>query len=104
MGDTGATTPWAIDVHASDVRLFRKVHVGATASLWRQPPALADQTSAPLRAGGAAAATIRLPLKRITRIDWLRASVTAGYKAEGFVPGEQLGRGVIVRAGVVVGR
>src|SRR5258706_9059285 len=78
MGDTGATTPWAIDVHASDVRLFRKVHVGATASLWRQPPALADQTSAPLRAGGAAAATIRLPLKRITRIDWLRASVTAG--------------------------
>jgi hypothetical protein len=102
VGHTGATTPLAIDVHESDVRLFWKMHVGATANVWRQPPVLADQTSAPLRTGGAAAVSVVLPLQKFTHVNWLRGSVTAGYKSEGFVPGEQLGRGLILRAGFTV--
>jgi hypothetical protein len=102
VGHTGATTPWGIDAHVSDLRLFRSVRVGAAASLWRQPPVLADQTSALLGTGGAASATIALPLRRFTHADWLHAIVTAGYKSEGFVPGDQLGRGAILRVGLGV--
>jgi hypothetical protein len=101
-GDTGASRPWSIDLHASDVHVFRHLHVRASASVWRQPLILADQTSAPLRTGAAAAATLVLPLRRFTGKDWLLAVVTAGYKSEGFLPGEQLGRGAILRAGVAL--
>jgi len=100
VGDTGASTPWGLDVGASDVRLYRALHARVSVSVWRQPPILSGQTSAPLKTGAGASATIALPLRRFTRSDWLHATVTAGYKSEGFVPGDQLGRGVILRIGL----
>jgi hypothetical protein len=113
FGTTGASRPWAIDVRAADVRLFRGIHGRAAADIWRQPPILADQTSAPLKSGAAAAplktgvaaaATIVLPLGKLIRQNWLNATITAGYKSEGFVPGEQVSKGVILRAGVAIDR
>jgi hypothetical protein len=114
FGTTGASRPWAIDARVADVRLFRGIHGRVAADIWRQPPILADQTSAPLKTGGAAAAplksgaaaaaTIILSLGKLTRLDWLNAAITAGYKSEGFVPGEQICKGVIVRAGVAIDR
>jgi hypothetical protein len=103
VGNTGASRPWGIDARAANVRVFRKMHIRAALDVWRQPPVLAEQTSAPLRTGGAAAATAVLPLRRFMHTGWLHASVTAGYKSEGFLPGEPLGRGAILRIGMVVG-
>ena len=100
VGDTGASTPWGLDVGASDVRLHRALHARVSVSVWRQPPILSGQTSAPLKTGAGASATIALPLRRFTQSDWLHATVTAGYKSEGFVPGDQLGRGAILRIGL----
>ena len=100
VGKTGASTPWGLDLHASDVHLFRTLHVRVAATLWRQPPVLSDKTSAPLRTGAVGTATVALPLRKFTHGDWLHAIVTAGYKSEGFVPGELLGGGVIIRAGL----
>ena len=102
IGTTGASTPWAVDIRAADVRVFRRLHVRAAGDIWRQPPALADQTSAPLQTGASAAATLVLPLRKLIHTDWLKAVVTGGYKTEGFVLGEQLGSGLVWRIGVVV--
>jgi hypothetical protein len=102
FGNTGASKPWAIDLGASDVRVFRGIHVAASADIWRQPPILSDLTSRPLKTGAALSATLVLPLRRFTHRDSLRATVTTGFKAAGFIPGEQLGRGVIFRAGVTL--
>jgi len=86
------------------VGLFRSARAGVTVNVWRQPPLLGDHTSEPLKMGAAAAATITLPLRRFTRTDWLRAKLTAGYKAEGFVPGDQLSGGIVIRAGLTTSR
>ena len=102
LGTTGASTPWAVDVRATDVHLFRGIHVGAAADIWRQPPIFADHTSAPLKTGAAAAMTLVLPLGSFVHEDWLKATITGGYKSAGFVPGEQLQRGVTFRAGVTL--
>ena len=87
-------------MHASDVHVYRKLNARVAASVWRQPSLVADRSSAPLKTGAAAAATVTLPLGWLARVDWLRASITAGYKSEGFVPGEPLSRGAIFRAGL----
>jgi hypothetical protein len=100
VGNTGASTPWGLDLHAWDVHVFRTLHARVAANVWRQPPILSDHTSAPLKTGAAASATVALPLRRWTHGDWLHLSLTAGYKSEGFVPGEQLSGGAIFRAGL----
>jgi hypothetical protein len=102
FGTTGASRPWGFDLRASDLHLFGRIHLRASAHVWRQPPLDSDQTSAPLKTGAAGAATLVLPLKRFTHSDWLKATFTGGYKSSGFVPGERLGRGLIFRAGVTV--
>jgi hypothetical protein len=71
--------------------------------VWRQPPVLADKTSDPQTTGAAATATFVLPLPRLLRSDWSRGiHVTAGYKSEGYMPGEQLSGGLVLRAGLQV--
>jgi len=102
VGNSGSSTPWGVDVRAPSVRVFRSVRAGVTVSVWRQPPLLADDTSEPLKTGAAATATVTVPLGKFTRTEWLRAKVTAGYKSEGFVPGEQLSGGIVIRAGLTV--
>lgn len=102
IGTSGVSTPWAVDVRAADVHLFRGIHVSAAADIWRQPPIFADQTSAPPKTGAAAVVTIVLPLERFTHQALLKATLAGGYKSAGFVPGEQLGSGVILRAGVTL--
>src|SRR5438876_9674689 len=102
LGTTGASRPWAVDVRAADMRLFRRFHVRAAADFWRQPPPLANQASVPLKTGVSAAATIVLPLRMLIHKDSLKAVMTGGYKSEGFVPGEQLGGGLVWRLGLTV--
>jgi len=104
FGDTGASTPWAVDVQAPPLHLYRRLVTRVSGSIWRQPPFLADHTSEPLETGAAGMATVVLPLNRIPRARRLSVTVTAGYKAAGFVPGEQLDKGFVLRGGVVLVR
>jgi hypothetical protein len=104
VGHTGASTPWAVELLDSRVRLVRQFHAEVTAAVWKQPPPDSDTTSAPLQFGGAVAATFEVPLTRLLRSPWLKGTVTAGYKSAGFLPGERLGSGAVIRVGVMAGR
>jgi hypothetical protein len=104
LGDTGATRPWAVELFDSQVRLVGQWRAQVMTAVWKQPPLEGDVTSAPLKLGAAVTATIELPLSTVLRLNWMQASITAGYKSRGFLPGEQLGRGAIIRLGVIAGR
>jgi hypothetical protein len=104
VGDTGGSRPWGIGVRAADVASALGLRAAVALDLWRQPLVLADQTSAPLRTGASATATMVVPLPRRLRSQWMSGiHVTAGYKDDGFVPGEMLSRGLVLRVGAVVG-
>jgi hypothetical protein len=101
VGNTGASRTWGVGVRAIDVVRVRGLRVDAGVETWRQPPVLADKTSDPQRAGAAAVATIVVPLPRLLRSQWTRGiHITGGYKAEGYIPGEQLSGGMVLRAGI----
>jgi hypothetical protein len=103
VGNTGASTTLGLGVRAADVLRLKGLSVDAEVDLWRQPRALADKTSDPLHTGGGANVTTVLPLPPFLRSEWVTGiHVTGGYKAEGFIPGEQLSGGGFLRAGVQV--
>jgi hypothetical protein len=103
VGNTGASTTLGVGVHVADVLRLWGSSVDAAFDLWRQPAVLADQTSDPLHTGAGANATIVVPLPRPFRSEWVRGiHITAGYKSEGFIPGEQLSGGMILRMGLTV--
>ena len=103
VGNTGASSTWGLSARAADVLRVRGLHVGLTVDMWRQPELLAEQTSEEQHLGGSAVATVVLPLPRLLRSRWSEGlHVTAGYKSQGFVPGEQLSGGAVFRAGVVL--
>jgi hypothetical protein len=104
VGNTGATRPWAVDVHTSGIRVPRtRWRIDPSLSVWRQPFILASQTSAPLETGAAASATFVVPLPHQLRVAPLSGIyITAGAKSEGFVPGEQLSGGAIFKAGLTL--
>jgi hypothetical protein len=105
IGTTGASTTWALDLHMPDVRLpWTRLRVAPEAALWRQPYILADETSAPLETGFALMGTTILTLPTRLNSEWSRGLyVTAGYKSIGFLPGEQLSGGGVLRAGITFG-
>lgn len=103
VGNTGASTTLAVGVRAAQVLRLRGLSVDAAIDLWRQPLVLADKTSDPLHTGAGANATIVVPLPRPLRSEWVTGiHLTAGYKSEGFIPGEQLSGGGFLRAGIQV--
>ncbi len=101
VGDTGASTTWGVGVRAADVVRVLGLRVDAAIDVWRQPPLFADATSSPLRSGAGATTTVVVPLPRPFRSRWVRGiHVTAGYKSQGYIPGEQLSGGGVLRAGI----
>jgi hypothetical protein len=73
--------------------------------MWRQPELLADRTSDAQHLGAGIVATTVVPLPRMLRTRWSDGIlVAAGYKSQGFVPGEQLSGGAVVRVGIALGR
>ncbi len=100
VGNTGRTTTWGVSARLADIVRVRGIRVGAGVDVWRQPDLLADQTSDPLGTGAGAVATVVLPLPSFLRSPWSDGLlVAAGYKTQGFVPGEQLSGGAVFRAG-----
>jgi hypothetical protein len=104
VGNTGASTTWGLAVGGADLLHVKGLRVGATVDVWRQPELLADATSDPLKIGAGATMTTVVPLPRVLRPPWIDGiHVTAGYKAQGYVPGEQLSGGGVLRLGVALG-
>ena len=102
VGDTGASSTWGAGARASDVLRLWGLRFGVAVDLWRQPELLADQTSDPQKVGGSALGTVVVPLPRMLRSRWSDGiQITGGYKSQGFVRGEQLAGGGVVRAGIV---
>jgi hypothetical protein len=103
VGNTGASSTWGVNARAADVLRVRGLRVALSADVWRQPELLADQTSEPQDFGAGVMATTIVPLPRLLRSRWVEGiHVTAGYKSQGFVPGEQLSRGGFLRAGIAL--
>ncbi len=103
VGNTGASSTWGVSGRAADVLHVRGLRVALAADAWRQPELLADHTSDEQRVGGGVLATVMLPLPRLLRTRWSDGfQIAAGYKSQGFVPGEQLAGGAVVRAGVAL--
>ena len=103
VGNTGATTTWGVKAKVADVLRIKALRISASVDVWRQPDLLAEQTSDPLHMGAGATATVALPLPAFLRSSWSDLiHITAGYKAQGYVPGEQLSGGGVLRAGLTL--
>ena len=103
VGNTGASTTWGVGARVADVLRIGALRVDAAADVWRQPDLLADKTSDPLHTGAGIIGTTLVPLPRWLRSRWSNGIyVTAGYKSRGFIPGEQLSGGGVLRAGILV--
>ena len=105
VGNTGASSTWGFSTRAADVLRVRGLRVGLAVDVWKQPDLLADRTSDAQHIGGGAVATVVVPIPRFLRSEWTEGiQISAGYKSQGFVPGEQLSGGGVVRAGIALGR
>ena len=105
VGNTGASSTWGFSARAADVLRVRGFRIGLAVDVWRQPELLADQTSDAQHMGAGAVATVVVPIPRFLRSRWSDGiQIAAGYKSQGFVPGEQLSGGAVVRAGIALGR
>jgi hypothetical protein len=103
VGDTGATTTWGVGVRGDDVLRLKGLRFDAALDVWRQPDLLADQTSDDLHMGFEATGTVVLPIPRRLRSPYTNGiHITAGYKRQGYVPGEQLSGGLVLRAGIQI--
>jgi hypothetical protein len=103
VGNTGAASTWGLSARAADVLRVFGLPIGVAADVWRQPELLSDHTSDALRLGGGAVATVIVPIPRMLRPPWTEGiHIVAGYKAQGFVPGEQLSGGAVLRAGLTL--
>ncbi len=103
VGNTGATTTWGASARMADVLQVRTLRFAASMDVWRQPDLLAEQTSAPLKMGAGAAASVVVPLPTFLKSRWSDGLLlTGGYKSQGFVPGEQLSGGFVFRAGITL--
>jgi hypothetical protein len=100
VGDTGAERAWGVGVLATGLVRRGRVTAGFEGDVWQQPGL--DDVPARLqpRTGGRAAATVQLSLAPSG--PWQRAALVfqGGYKTDGFVRGERLHAGAVVRAGL----
>ena len=103
VGDTGASSTWGVGVRAADVVRVLGLPIGVSLDVWRQPELLADHTSDAQHTGAGAVGTVVLPLPAMLRTPWSEGiQISAGYKSRGFVPGEQLSGGGVLRAGITM--
>jgi hypothetical protein len=102
FGDAGVTHPWGAGVIATRVVRVGRVVADISADFWRQPPLDAPPSSPTLIAGGLAAVTARTALGSEGRYGRLGVTAQVGYKSAGFVPGERLRSGALVRAGLTI--
>jgi hypothetical protein len=104
VGDTGAARAWDVGVGSGDVLRRSRLIAGASVKLWRQPELDAPPNTQAMTTGVLAVGTLRIAMPGSAATGGLRLLVEAGYKSDGFVRGERLHAGPIVRAGIVIRR
>lgn len=101
VGDTGRERAWTVGVAAIDLVRRARLSGDLAIDVWRQPSLDTPPNSQVFSTGGLAAATARMPLGRGSRLaKRTGVLVQAGYKSDGFVRGERLHAGPIVRVGL----
>ena len=103
IGNTGASSTWGITAQAADVLRVKRLDLDLRVDLWRQPELLPEHVTAALETGVGAIATTVVPVPRRLRSRWSDGiHIAAGYKSQGYVPGEHLSGGAVVRVGLAV--
>jgi len=105
LGDTGAARAWDVGITAAEVVRRGRVSAGGSVRTWRQPALDAPPDGQAMTTGGLGAATVRIALGPMrSSLERFSVLVEAGYKSDGFVRGERLHAGPIVRVGVSLRR
>ena len=101
VGDTDGRHAWDVGVAAANVLQRPWLRAGFAARVWRQPELDAPPDALPFMTGVLGAATARIPLGSGAGAA-ARAGILVelGYKSDGFVRGERLHAGPIVRIGM----
>jgi hypothetical protein len=102
FGDTGTARAWGVGVRANHIAARKRVVIDLAADLWRQPPVDTSTAAAALETGGLAAATVRVAIGTRQAVPRVGLLGEVGYKSGGFVPGERLTAGPVVRIGVAI--
>jgi hypothetical protein len=105
IGDTGREHAWEVGVAATNVLQRARVRGGGAVSVWRQPALDASPNAQTFMTGALGIATARIPFGGNSGFA-KRGSVLmeVGYKSDGFVRGERLHAGPIVRVGMTYQR
>src|SRR4051812_31239094 len=104
VGDTGAARAWDVGIGSADLLRGSGLTAGASIRIWRQPELDAPPNAQAMTTGVLAVGTLRIALPGSAPASRVRVLVEAGYKSDGFVRGERLHAGPIVRAAVVIRR
>jgi hypothetical protein len=102
FGDTGTTRAWGVGVRANHIAGRYRFAIDLAADIWRQPPVDSSTPTAALATGGLAAATVRFAIGNAQAARRVGLLGEIGYKSGGFVSGERLSAGPVVRIGVAV--
>ncbi len=101
IGDAVGTPTWGVGVITDAVLKRDRVTVDVGGSIWQQPGLDAPPDPGALVTGGHAAVTAHVALGRAS-MPRAFIDVQAGYKTDGFLRGERLHAGPIVRVGFTV--
>lgn len=103
IGNTGVSSTWGITARAADVVRVWRLDLGLKVDVWRQPELLAEHVTKALETGVGAIATAVVPMPARLRSRWYDGiHIDAGYKSQGYVPGEKLSGGAVLRVGLAV--
>jgi hypothetical protein len=103
IGDTGAVRTWGVGVRAARAAQRGRIAVDLSADIWNQPALNAPPSATRLKTGGLLATTMHVALGRQQASSRMGLVGEVGYKSDGFVRGELLRAGAIVRVGLTVG-
>jgi hypothetical protein len=105
VGDSGRARAWDVGVAAIDLLQRARLRADVALHLWRQPSLDTPPDAQVMTAGAFAAATARIPLGgRSGLAARTGVLVQAGYKSDGFVRGERLHAGPVLRVGLTLQR
>jgi hypothetical protein len=103
LGNTGASSTWGITARTADVLRVRRLRLALKVDVWRQPELLAEHVTKALETGVGAIATAVVPMPPMLRSRWYDGiHIDAGYKSQGYLPGEKLSRGAVLRVGLAL--
>jgi len=98
VGDTGLRRAWQASAAAMDVVRTARARGDIAVSVWQQPALDSPPNAQRFASGALGAATVHIPLGRAAA-GRAAALVQVGYKSDGFVRGERLHAGPILRIG-----